>query len=68
VAPARPGRMPQIRQSPLGLMLASDAAPFFSLDTRLGTCHPISRRRPAREPIVLSHEGGSSTATAMDSG
>jgi hypothetical protein len=51
-----------------GLMLASDAAPFFSLDARPGACHPISCRRLVREPVVLNHEGGSSPAMAVDGG
>jgi phage terminase small subunit len=49
-----------------GLMLASDAAPLFTLHVRLGTCHPISRRRLAREPVILNREGGSSAAMAVD--
>jgi hypothetical protein len=51
-----------------GLMLASDAAPLFILHARLGACHPISRRRLAREPVVLNREGGSSAAMAVDGG
>jgi hypothetical protein len=50
------------------LMLASDAAPFFNLDARQGACHPISRRRLAREPVVLNREGGSSAVMAVDGG
>jgi hypothetical protein len=49
-----------------GLMLASDAAPPFTSHMRSGTCHPISHRRLAREPVVLNREGGSSTAMAVD--
>jgi hypothetical protein len=41
------------------LMLASDAAPCFSLGTIPGAYHPISRRRRAGEPIVLNRKGGS---------
>jgi hypothetical protein len=51
-----------------GLMLASDAAPFFSLDARSGACHPISCRRLAKEPIVLNREGGSSAVMTVDGG
>jgi hypothetical protein len=50
------------------LMLASDAAPLFTLHARPGTCHPISHRRLAREPVVLNREGGSSAAMAVDGG
>jgi hypothetical protein len=50
------------------LMLASDAAPLFTLHARPGACHRISRRRLAREPIVLNREGGSSAAMAVDGG
>jgi hypothetical protein len=50
------------------LMLASDAAPLFTLHARPGACHPISHRRLAREPVVLNREGGSSAAMAVDGG
>jgi hypothetical protein len=50
------------------LMLASDTAPCFSLGARPGTCHPISCRRLAREPIVLNREGGSLAAMAENDG
>jgi hypothetical protein len=50
------------------LMLASDAAPLFTLHVRPGTCHPISHRGLAREPVVFNHEGGSSAAMVMDDG
>jgi hypothetical protein len=49
-------------------MLASDAAPLFALHVRPGAFHPISRRRLAKEPVVLNHEGGSSAAMAVDGG
>jgi hypothetical protein len=48
--------------------LASDAAPLFTLHARLDACHPISRRRLAREPVILNREGGSSAAMAVDGG
>jgi hypothetical protein len=51
-----------------GLMLASDAAPFFSLEAGPSACHPISRHRLAREPVVLNREGGSSAAMVVDGG
>jgi hypothetical protein len=51
-----------------GLMLANDAALLFTLHTRPGACHPISRRRLAREPVVLNLEGGSSATMAVDGG
>jgi hypothetical protein len=51
-----------------GLILASDAAPLFTLNVRLSACHPISRCRLAREPVVLNREGGSSEAMAVDGG
>jgi hypothetical protein len=51
-----------------GLMWASDAAPCFSLGTRPGACHPISRRRLAREIIDLNREGGSSAAMVVNDG
>jgi hypothetical protein len=35
---------------------------------RSGACHPISRRRLARKPIILNHEGGSSAAMAVNDG
>jgi hypothetical protein len=56
------------KTKPPGLMLASDAAPLFTLHARLGAYHPISRRRLAREPVVLNREGGSSAAMAVDGG
>jgi hypothetical protein len=37
-------------------MLASDAAPLFTLHARPSAFHPISRRRLSREPILLSRE------------
>jgi hypothetical protein len=40
----------------------------FSLGVRPGTCHPISRRKLAREPVVLNHEDGSSAAKTVDGG
>jgi hypothetical protein len=49
-------------------MLASDAAPLFTLHVRPGTCHLISHIRLAREPVVLNHEGGCSTAMVVDGG
>jgi hypothetical protein len=49
-------------------MLASDVAPFFSLDARPGVCHPISRRKLAKESVVLNCEGGSLAAIVMDGG
>jgi hypothetical protein len=52
----------------LGLMLVSDVAPLFTLHVRSGACHPISRRRLAREPVILNREGGSSAAMAVDGG
>jgi hypothetical protein len=51
-----------------GLMLASNAAPLFTLHVRPGACHPICRRRLAREPVILNYEGGSSAAMAVDGG
>jgi hypothetical protein len=51
-----------------GLMLASDMAPLFILHVRPGACHPISRRRLAREPIILNRKGGGSAAMAVDGG
>jgi hypothetical protein len=48
--------------------LASDVAPCFSLGVRPSAYHPISRRRLAREPVVLNHEGGSSTAMVENDG
>jgi hypothetical protein len=51
-----------------GLMLASDAAPLFTLHARPSACHPIRHRSLAREPVVLNHEGGSSAAMAVDDG
>jgi hypothetical protein len=49
-------------------MLGSDVTPCFSLGARPGTCHPISHRTLAREPIILNREGRSSAAMAMDGG
>jgi hypothetical protein len=51
-----------------GPMLASDASQCFSLGVRPSAYHPISRRRLAREPVILNREGGSSAAMAMDGG
>jgi hypothetical protein len=45
-----------------GSKLASGTTPRFSLCSKLGACHPISRRKLAREPDDLNHEGGSSAA------
>jgi hypothetical protein len=54
-------------KSPI-LMLANDAASLFTLHARPGACHPINRRRLAKEPVVLNREGGSSTVMVVDGG
>jgi hypothetical protein len=45
-----------------GSKLASGMTPRFSLCSKPGACHPISRRKLAREPDDLNREGGSSAA------
>jgi hypothetical protein len=49
-------------------MLVSDTTLCFSLGARPGAYHPISRRRLARESVILNREGGSSAAMAVDGG
>jgi hypothetical protein len=49
-------------------MLARDVIPCFSLGLKLDTCHPISHRRLAREPIILNREDESSVAMVVDGG
>jgi hypothetical protein len=45
-----------------GARLASGTTPCFSLCSKPGACHHISRRKLAREPDDLNREGRSSTA------
>jgi hypothetical protein len=45
-----------------GARLASGTTPRFSLCSKPGACHPISRRKLARELDDLNHEDGSSAA------
>jgi hypothetical protein len=45
-----------------GAKLASGTTPRFSLCSKLGACHPISRRKLTREPDDLNREGGSLAA------
>jgi hypothetical protein len=45
-----------------GAKLASGTTPRFSLCSKSGTCHPISRRKLAREPDDLNREGGNLAA------
>jgi hypothetical protein len=45
-----------------GSKLASGMTPRFRLCSKPGACHPISRRKLAREPDDLNREGGSSAA------
>jgi hypothetical protein len=45
-----------------GAKLASGMTPHFSLCSKPGACHPISRRKLTREPDDLNREDGSSAA------
>jgi hypothetical protein len=65
-SPARAYAMKKMK-SPT-TMLTSGVIPRFSLGARLGAYHPISRRRLAREPVVLNYEDGSSAAMAVGGG
>jgi hypothetical protein len=46
----------------LDAKLVSGTTPRFSLCSKPGACHPISRRKLVREPDDLNREGGSPTA------